>query len=633
MGSPSFQRPDRRLRLIAFFHRRKVGNPAHWERFRNFCACLIFRSAVRVAIFAVATAGANDARSAEAPSVVGEAEIERSVEFRSLAYGGRNLALRLEDSDPALAQPSSDEARVHRYAAIGLTHHGRTLGVSFGPPSDTSRLATRLHYKLEGYDAEWRDLTNTSMHLVLKFLDANRIPVSREEFLITGESVGWTGEMAKSTLSIRKGRCVVPPRAAWVAVWVDSGGHDETSGVWLIDDLKISETKPQEAASTVLLQEDFEQGAGLDQQQGDFSRWVRDGGALDGALVWSGAPARGDHALLIMDSNPRDYAAWRFKDNQLLPVVPGRQLDLQWSELFSIGAGRNGDVSYSDLPSGQYQFRVREVDAVGTPTGEEAILPLIIAPPFYHNLWFQTALLLSLVAAGLGLERIAARRGMHRKLEKLRHAQAVQQERARIARDIHDDLGTVLSRISMVSEAAAIEAEPGSLQEQRLAEICETSRQLTRTMEEIVWAQDPKHDSLDNTVSYFCSFASDLLGVARIACRLNIPIDLPDIPLEAEQRHELFLVFKEALNNIIKHSGASEVRISLSIENETIHLVVEDNGRGFDSAKLPDSRGNGLANMKNRLQRINGMVEVRSATGKGTTVEIFQPIRNEFKNQ
>jgi signal transduction histidine kinase len=286
-------------------------------------------------------------------------------------------------------------------------------------------------------------------------------------------------------------------------------------------------------------------------------------------------------------------------------------------------------VSYRDLPGGQYQFRVREVDALGVPTGEQAVLPLIIAPPFYANLWFRMALLVSLLAIALGLERVIARRRMQRKLEKLKRNQAVQQERARIARDIHDDLGTVLSRISMVSEAAASEAEPGSSQERRLNEICETSRQLTRTMEEIVWAQDPKHDSLDNMVSYICSFASDLLGVARIACRLDIPIELPRIPLEAEQRHEVFLVFKEALNNIIKHSGASEVRISLRIEPDSIRLVVEDNGRGFDPTTLPEGRGNGLNNMRNRLQRLGGSVGVYPEAGKGTRVEIIQPTQGK----
>ena len=552
-------------------------------------------------------------------------KLRPSLEFRWIRHGKQNHKASLEDTPPTPNNQSGDEVRVHRYAAVSLTQQGDTLSISFAAPDKAARCATRLNYKLEGYDAEWRDLERASVHLVLKFFDVNKTPVSRNEILVSGNAVGWSGKLATSTLATHIGEVIVPPRAAWLDVWIDSGGHDETTGVWLVDDLKIWESNPADAVRRLLLDEDFEQGTGLDQQQGDFFRWVRDGGALEGALVWSGRPARGEHALLIMDSNPNDYTAWHLKDRNLLAVVPGRQLNLQWSEVFSLGRGRAGFALYPILPSGQYQFRLREVNALGVPTGEEAVMPLIIDPPFHANLWFRAALLLSILALALVIERMAARRRMLRELEQFKRAQAVEQERARIARDIHDELGTILSRISMISEAAVLDAEPGSRQVQRLGEICETSRQLTRTMEEIVWAQDPKHDSLENMVSYFCSFASDLLAVAGIACRLDIPMDLPDLPMDAEQRHELFLVFKEALNNIIKHAAASEVRISLKWQQQAILLTIEDNGRGFSPTDIPQAKGNGLKNMQNRLRRVNGWVEVHSALGQGTRIEISMP--------
>jgi signal transduction histidine kinase len=375
-----------------------------------------------------------------------------------------------------------------------------------------------------------------------------------------------------------------------------------------------------------LFQEDFEQGNDLDQPQGNFARWVRDGGDLGGAQVWQGLPADGHHALMILDSNPRDYSAWRLNDRNLIPVVPDQKLKLEWNEVFSIGRGRGGEATYPNLPSGHFQFRVQEINALGFPTGEEAILPLIIAPPFYVNGWFRVSLVVIVLALGGLVERLAARRRMHRKLELLKRQQVVQQERARIAQDIHDDLGTVLSRIAMVSESASLEAEPGSRQEQRLGEICDASRQLTRTMEEIVWSQDPRHDSLENTVNYFCTFVSDLLAVGKVACRLDIPVDLPGIQLEAEKRHELFLVFKEALNNIIKHAAATEVRISLKLPGQAINLIIEDNGRGFRPGDKLLHKGHGLVNMKNRLQRVGGRVEVHSEPGHGTRIEIFLPI-------
>jgi len=566
-------------------------------------------------------AGGAGAQSTNAEPQAGSLAAPPFVEFRSLAYGRQNYKLiALPDSEP-----TSGAVRVHRYEAISLTQNGSPLITMFDYPHGASRWAVRLRYKLEGYDAEWRDSDQYSMHLVLKFLDQNKQPISRAEFRTSGRSVRWGGDLAASELSVRIELATVPARAVWMSIWIDSGGHDETTGVWLVDDLNVWETSSAEVPPKNLFTEDFEQGQGLDQPQGSFLRWVRDGGDLGGAQVWRRSQPAGGHGLLILDGNPRDYTAWRLNDQSLVRVVPDTVLKLKWSEVFSIGRGRGGEASYPNLPSGHYQFRIQEVNALGVPTGEEAVLPLIIAPPFYANLWFRIALAVFALTLVGAAERFAARKRMYRRLEKLEREQAVQKERARIAQDIHDDLGTVLSRIAMVSESASLEAEPGSRQQQRLGEICEASRQLTRTMEEIVWAQDPRHDSLDNTVNYFCTFASDLLTVGKVACRLDIPVDLPELQLKAEQRHELFLVFKEALNNVIKHAAATEVRISLKLSDQALHLVIEDNGRGFRPADNRSDKGHGLINMHSRLQRLGGRVKVRSEPGQGTHVEIFLP--------
>ncbi|MEI6192835.1 MAG: sensor histidine kinase [Verrucomicrobiota bacterium] len=548
------------------------------------------------------------------------------MEIRTLAYGRQDYKVTPQPASQPSVAPSSDAERVHRYAAISLPQKGWPVTASFDFPLGAPRWAVRLRYKLEGYDADWRDLDQNYMHLVVKFLDDKYNPISRAEFRASGPSAGWTGNLASSRKNIRTEQTIVPARSAWMSIWVDSGGHDETAGAWLVDNLSVVEMMPMDSPAKVLFEENFENGRDLSQPQGNFTRWVRDAGDLGGALVWQDTLSPSNHALLIIDSNPRDYSAWRLNDRSLIRTVPGQNLGLQWEEAFSIGRGRGGQATYPDLPSGHYQFRIQEVNALGVPTGEEAVLPLVIEPPYYSNVWFQIAAVLSCLALGLGVERFVARTRNRRKLELLERKQAVQQERARIARDIHDDLGTVLSRIAMVSESAALEAQPGSRQEQRLNEICDASRQLTRTMEEIVWAQDPKRDYLDNLVDYFCSFASNLLADSQISCRLNIPVDLPEIPLEAQKRHELFLVFKEALNNVIKHAGASEVRISLQSLRDSIQILIEDNGRGFLPSDSAFSKGNGLANMRSRLQHVGGQVEVHSEPGKGTHIKILLPV-------
>ena len=592
----------------------------------RFCSCL---AAIRdrylfwgISTTSLLIAGLAVARSENVPAL----NSRPFVEIRTLAYGRQDYKVTPQSAPQPSFAPSSDAEHVHRYAAISLPQKGWPLTAAFDFPLGASRWAVRLRYKLEGYDADWRDLDQYYMHLVVKFLDDKFNPISRAEFRTSGRSGGWTGDLATSHRNIRTEQTIVPARATWMSIWVDSGGHDETSGAWLVDNLSVVEMRPKDSPAKVLFEENFENGRDLSQPQGNFTRWVRDAGDLGGALVWQDTQSSSNHALLIIDSNPQDYSAWRLNDHNLIRTVPGQNLRLQWEEVFSIGRGRGGQATYPGLPSGHYQFRIQEVNALGVPTGEEVVLPLVIEPPYYSNVWFQIAAVLSCLALGLGVERLVARTRNRRKLELLERKQAVQQERARIARDIHDDLGTVLSRIAMVSESAALEVQPGSRQEQRLNEICDASRQLTRTMEEIVWAQDPKRDYLDNLVDYFCSFASNLLADSQISCRLNIPVDLPEIPLEAQKRHELFLVFKEALNNVIKHAGASEVRISLQSLRDSIQILIEDNGRGFQPSDAATSKGNGLANMRSRLQHVGGRVEVHSEPGKGTRIEILLPV-------
>jgi signal transduction histidine kinase len=163
-----------------------------------------------------------------------------------------------------------------------------------------------------------------------------------------------------------------------------------------------------------------------------------------------------------------------------------------------------------------------------------------------------------------------------------------------------------------------------------------TARELTRSLDEIVWAVNPRHDTLDSLASYLNRFAYDFLSAANVRCRLDFPLQLPAWPLTAEVRHNLFLAFKETLHNVVSHAAASEVRVALKLEAETIILMVTDDGCGFDvgephsgSPQQPGriSQGNGLANMKRRLAAIRGKCEIQSAPGQGTTVKFTVPVQ------
>ena len=219
---------------------------------------------------------------------------------------------------------------------------------------------------------------------------------------------------------------------------------------------------------------------------------------------------------------------------------------------------------------------------------------------------------------------------MRLRLAQAERERAVERERSRIARDIHDDLGANLTEIVLLSQFAQ---EPGASKSQVLADmqkITAKARSLTRIMDEVVWAVNPVNDTLEKFVTYTCSFAEEYLQTAKIACRLEVPELLPEIILTAESRHNLFLTVKESLNNIVKHAGATEVKIRIALEAGLLTLTIQDNGRGFLNGS-PVANGNGqtahlqqdgLSNMRKRIESISGKIELASLPGSGTHVQL-----------
>jgi signal transduction histidine kinase len=227
------------------------------------------------------------------------------------------------------------------------------------------------------------------------------------------------------------------------------------------------------------------------------------------------------------------------------------------------------------------------------------------------------------------IARHFTRRRMQRRMELLERQHALERERARIAQDIHDDVGASLSRIAMLSQPA-----PGDLAEPQrasamLSRIYKTAREVTRSLDEIVWAVDPRHDTLDSLVDYMGKYAQHFFGATNLRCRLDLPVQVPAWPLSTEIRHNLFLAFKESLNNAAKHASADEVRISFGLRADSFVLTVKDNGRGFEVGRSDSSEsdrvisGSGLANMKGRLARIGGRCEISSRRGEGTSISFI----------
>jgi signal transduction histidine kinase len=248
-----------------------------------------------------------------------------------------------------------------------------------------------------------------------------------------------------------------------------------------------------------------------------------------------------------------------------------------------------------------------------------------VASQFWERAWFISLVAVA-VLGGIGLSiRLVERRRARRQLERLERQHALDSERGRIAQDLHDDVGAGLTEVMLMGEAVERAAASQPELKQRAAQMLDRIRLLVGTMDQIVWAVNPEKDTVAALVGYLSNYAQSFLEPGSIRCRLDVPTALPDLALASPVRHGLFLAVKEALNNAVKHSGASEVWLRVNCSAVELRLEVEDNGRGFDVAQA-EGTGNGLRNLRRRMEAVGGRTELRSAPGQGTTARFVCPL-------
>jgi signal transduction histidine kinase len=207
-----------------------------------------------------------------------------------------------------------------------------------------------------------------------------------------------------------------------------------------------------------------------------------------------------------------------------------------------------------------------------------------------------------------------------------RSAQGIlQRERARIARDIHDDLGAGLTQLVLYGEVAQRETPAGSDTRAKFNWLCEKGRSLLGAIDETVWAVNSRRDTFGDFETYVCSYAEKFLKATPIRCSLEADADIPDRPFALASRRNLFLAIKEALNNAVKHSGATELTLNIHLQGDTIVVKVEDNGRGFDVSAANAER-NGLSNIAQRAAEAGGTCRIASQPGAGCRVELSVPL-------
>jgi signal transduction histidine kinase len=248
-----------------------------------------------------------------------------------------------------------------------------------------------------------------------------------------------------------------------------------------------------------------------------------------------------------------------------------------------------------------------------------------VLPHPWQTWWFIGAALLS-GGTGLALTvRKIEKAKTRRRFERQQQAHAVERERTRIARDFHDDIGACLTHMIVLSELVKADKERPREVEAHAAKIAGVAQKAVRGLGTIVWAVNPRNDTLDSLVQYLSQYAHEFFEASPIACHLDLPTEAPSISLTAEVRHNMFMVVKEALNNVLKHSAASEAYLRLKLQDGILEIRVEDNGRGFPSGVVTTSKRSGMSNMRQRIEMIGAHLRIESQPGEGTSVRVLLP--------
>lgn len=336
--------------------------------------------------------------------------------------------------------------------------------------------------------------------------------------------------------------------------------------------------------------------------------------------ILTGVGEASGKTILEMQDGAQDFTAYVDGRSAFLHSLPfGCRLGLTGVFVFE------GGNQALDRHTGPFEL------LLGSPAGVK-----IMARPSWwtlQRLLVTTSILICVLVAAMlwitQLRRTIERRTaqLEEQIEKrqsIEQHRTMEQERARIAQDLHDELGSSLTEISMLADAPPDEFEPAS---EHLKQIGVRARFMVTSLDEIVWAMSPNHDSLKSLGSYLCLYADRFLKLANITFHLRGNLDLPPKPLNPIHRHELFLAFKEALTNIVRHSGATQVRLKIRIIGKHLRLSLADNGKGLKLTKHPASSMNGLTNMRMRLEKIGGRFAITSQVERGTILRFYLLIK------
>ena len=551
----------------------------------------------------------------------GTAQVDRVTRLDSIVLDGKAMAL------PPVGQPNdvaAGQRHLTQFDAWSLPAGARQVQFNFKTPKIDSGQGYRFRYRLEGMDTEWHEVGG-SMRVSFRFFGNKETDFfSIGNWHASGTSPGWTGCVSNAPLSSQMRMLQVPSDVKGVDVSVVSGGNVDTIGILAVDNIRIFRVRDGVEDGTPWIVAAFEPDP-IAKIAPPWRNYMR----ADLSEVVAHPTERRRHLLVLRDTSNTSYTEYNYRMNLDERIRPGDLLKIIWNWSYSIGSSELSPLTYNGLQPGKYQVCVQRVSPDAQTVYEEIRLPFQLPELFYKTQWFVAVC--SLLGAGLIFGFIAwnYRRRVQFRLSKLEWMRRLEEERTRIARDIHDDIGSRLTQIRLIAAAAQTESLTVADQKNALTRILDGALEAGRQLHEIIWAVKTENDTAEALAGYIAQTTQKLCSGCGIRFRLDIPTFLPSITVASHLRYNVMLAFREAVTNALKHAQASEISVRLLLDKNTMTIDVMDNGKGFDmGAVVP---GEGLANMRARMKEVKGDVAWESKPDQGTKVTFRVMIPEDLK--
>lgn len=493
------------------------------------------------------------------------------------------------------------------------------LDFDFGYPVDRVTGPVALRCQLEGVDERWQE-TNRGMALICQVIGPAEEVLSQAQFPALGRSLNWETSLEDSAMTQRREPIYIPEGARFIRIILSSGSPD-TTGFFEIDNLSVVDGSTPGTPLELWSNGDLSNGENFGSPAGVPTGWRRGGtdAAIARLITNKTAPSIG-----LVDGDQNNHGEW-ISSQVLPPNLKGRTLILSWLEAFNVIGGSTHRASYVNVPPGNYVFRAIGASGDSIASPDKIELRVVIQTALSEQPWFMPTVVGLVIAVVAGLAVAGLRQRAKHKLDRLRYQNALEQDRSRIARDMHDDLGTRVTVLNLTASLARqfLKSDP-SRSQHHLETITTSARELVVAMDDLVWAVDPSNDTLDHLAAHLTRMAGEMFRDTPIRCRLDIPTLLPSLALHADIRHHLALATKEALHNVLKYAGPCDVLLSMSWNGSRLRIIIKDEGVGFD----PDHtiRGNGLNNLSSRLGKLGGTCEIVTGPGAGVSITLDCPL-------